>query len=202
MKNKIMFIMFCLIIISFVNAATDTQIADNTAQVNTLIKYKKPCFNNGSYCSSSAVCNFTVTDPYQKIILNNTVASNKINYHNVSFYVDQIGIYNIDMVCCDGTYCGSETFYLDVTGSGYNNTGMFYLILLLIGGGFIFLGFWIKDAPITIFGSLVLYFIGIYSLMYGIDFIRNLTITRSVSFIILGVAAYISINAASEWIDI
>ena len=74
-------------------------------------------------------------------------------------------------------------------------------MILLITGSIIALGFWIKDGWMVVFGSLGLYFVGLYMLFNGIDYIRNPWITRSFALIVIGVAGYLSINSAKEMID-
>jgi len=201
--KKIIYIMLALcLVLPLINAATDTKIVDDSFQVNTIINYSKPCFYNNTYCSSNAICNFSIFRPNNLPLVNNINATNKNNYHTITFYVEDIGIHKADMICTDNGINGADTFYFEVTGSGYNNTTGLYLTLLIIGFALIGFAFWIKDVYMALFGSFVFYFIGIYSLRYGIDFIRNIWLTRSVSFIILGVAAYISINSAMELLDI
>ena len=200
MKKLILLVI--LLSIPFVFAATDTNIIDDTFQINKQINYAKPCFNNGSYCSGTAVCTFTIFNPDNTILLNNKTATNKGNYHNYSFNVNNIGVYKVDQQCCDSGLCGAETYYFEVTGSGYNNNFGFYILILLITSAILFFGFTIKDGWIALFGAMGLYFVGLYMLFNGIDFIRNPWITRSFSLIILGIAGYISINTAREMIEL
>ena len=60
------------------------------------------------------------------------------------------------------------------------------------------LGFWLRDPWIVIFGTFGLYFIGLYTLLYGIVGIRDNVTTYGVSIILLGIAGYISIRSAIE----
>ena len=52
-----------IIIMPLISAATDTNNVDDVFKVNTLIDYKQPCFNNGTYCSGAASCNYTIYNP-------------------------------------------------------------------------------------------------------------------------------------------
>lgn len=192
----------CLLVLPIINAATDTQNVDDTFQINSVVSYAKPCFYNGSYCSSTTVCNFTIFKPDNTKLIDNFKSTNNITSYNISFYVDTIGIYTANQVCCDGSLCGSETYYFEVTGSGLNNVTYFFIIILSIAMILIFLGFSIKDGWITILGCIGLFFVGLYILLNGIDIMRNLTVTRSFALIIIGVASYISLRSGYEMLDL
>lgn len=184
-----------------INADTDTNIIDDVYQVNSIINYAKPCINNGSYCSSTARCNYTIFKPDNSLLVDNQLATNKISYHNYSIQVNEIGVYKADMTCTDGSLTGSETFYFQVTGSGINDNKFFYIIIFSFAIFFMVLGFWIKDDWVVVFGSFALVILGLYILLNGIDLIRDINTTRGISFIIIGVGSYISIRSAIEMID-
>lgn len=182
----------------FVSAAVDTIPVQDTFKLNDLVDYKKPCYNNGSYCSATATCNYTIIDPKNRIIVDNKVATNQGSFYNYSFYVSTIGVHTANMICKDGDLTGNDTFYFDVTGNGFNTSLGFYIFVLLISAGLIVLGFTIKDAWTTIFGTFGLYFLGIYILLNGIVGIQDMITTWSMGLIVLGVAGYISVESAIE----
>ena len=190
-----------ILMLPLVLAATDTNNVDDVFKVNTLIDYKKPCFNNGTYCSGSSVCNYTVYNPDNSIIVDNLEGTNQGAYHNISFNVANIGIYKVDMTCTDGSLNGAETLYFEVTGSGFQNTVWFYVIILAVSGGIMVLGFYLKDPPIVILGTFGLYFIGIYILINGIVGMKDLVTTWATGLIILGLAFYISAKSSWELIN-
>ena len=190
-----------VILMPLVIAATDTNKVDDVFKVNTLIDYKKPCFNNGTYCSAASTCNYTIYNPDNTLLLNNQLATNNGAYHNISIRPIVIGVYQVDMTCVDGSLNGAETYYFDITGSGFQDTVWFYVLILAISGSIMVLGFSLKDAPIVILGSFGLYFIGIYVLINGIVGIRDLTTTWATGLIILGVAFYISAKSSWELIN-
>jgi len=200
--NKIIFgIVFCIMLISLTAGATDTESVSDIFKLNEIVNYAKPCFTNGSYCSASAICNYTIYKPDKSIIVNNNLSTNRGVDHNVSFAVDTLGVHTANVVCCDGSAgCGSETFYFEVTGSGLNNTFGFYILILILSFGLIVLGFSMGDAPITILGSFGLYFVALYILFNGINGIQDLVTTWAIGIIILGVATYISIRSTYELI--
>lgn len=187
--------LFC---ISFASAAIDTNNVDDVFQVNTVVAYAKPCINNGTYCSGSAICNYTVFNPNNEVIQDNTLGTNQGSYHNISISFDTIGVWKIDMVCHDGGKQGAETFFAQVTGSGFNESFGFYILVIIFSFGVILLGFHLSDAPITILGTFGLYFLGLYILFNGIVGVKDLTTTWAIGIIILSVAMYISVKSAHE----
>ena len=200
MKKLILSLMFAILLISLASAVTDTASVDDVFQVKKMYNYAKPCFNNGTYCSASAACNYTIFRPDNTKLVNNELAINSFTNHNINVTFDEIGLYKIDMICKDAGLKGSETFYAEVTGSGFQLSFGFYLIIIIFSAGLIITGLWIKDAPLTIFGSFGLYFLGFYVLFNGILGIRDLTTTWAIGLIILGVAFYVSVRSAYELI--
>ncbi len=173
-------------------------------EVNNLIVYSKPCINNGTYCTSSAICNYTFYDNDNTILFNNVLAENvgadgaSIWQFNLS--QNSTGLYKVDMVCLDFNNQGSETLYYEVTGDGLLNSLAFYIIILAIGFGIIILGFSLKDAPITIFGSFVLFFVSLYTLFNGIAGTKDPVTTWAIGLILLGISMYVSVRSAYELI--
>lgn len=94
----------------------------------------------------------------------------------------------------------SGASYFEVTPDGFTGTLGFFFIILILSFGVIVLGLSIKDAPVTILGSLGLYFLAIYILFNGIDGLRDPVYTWALGLITLGIAMYISIRSAYELI--
>lgn len=201
MKNKIIYlIIFIMLVMPLIFAATDTNDVDDIFKINTKVDYKKPCFNNGTYCSAAAICNFTIFNPDNTILIDNLQGTNQIYYHNITFSVIENGIYQADMTCIDGSNTGAETFYFNVTGNGLNDTVWFYALILGLSFGIMIMGFKLLDPPIVILGTFGLYFIGIYILRFGIVGIKDLETTWALGIIVLSVAFYISAKSSYELI--
>lgn len=195
------FIMTFLFLISlnFVTSQVDTEDVQDTFKINDIITYSKACFNNGTYCSSSAVCNYTFFRPNDNsIYINNIQASNNGSNHNITLFFDEFGQWQIDMVCHDGVLQGSQTFYAQVTSDGTNNSVSFVVLILSISAIIVLGGFLLKDAWIVILGTFGGFFIGIWIIRFGIAGIQNLNITWGIGLIVLSVSAYISIASAIE----
>ena len=199
-KGILVLSLMILLALPLILAATDTNNVDDSFKINTFVDYKKPCFNNGTYCSAAATCNYTIYNPDNTLLLNNQEATNNISYHNTSFYVSDIGIHKVDMTCTDGGRTGAETLYFEVTGSGFNSTAGFYALILIFSIGIMVLGFWKQDAIIVILGSFGLYFLGGWILFYGLAGFKDPIYTWSSGLIVLGLAFYISARSSYELI--
>ena len=200
MKKILLIPILGIFLITFVSATVDTTEVDDIFQLNEVINYAKACFNNGTYCSGSAVCNYTFFYPNKTLMFNNVQATNNGSNHNYSMFFPEIGIYQIDMVCHDGSSQGAETFYAQVTGTGFNDTLGFYVLLLVFSVGGIILGLSKRDAPITIFGSIAMVFTALYTLFYGIAGIKDVVYTNAFGIILLGFSMYILTRSTYELI--
>lgn len=205
-EGKVFFLMIPLFIflISFTQAAVDTNRVDDVFKLNDFIPYTKACINNGTYCSSSTTCNYTFFNLDNTIKANNVLATNigangsSLHQFNVTF--NETGIYQVDMVCSDGTNSGATTFYAQVTGSGLNQNVGFLLFIILLSFGVILIGFYMQDSWLTLFGSFGLYFLGLYILFNGIAGVKDTTTTFAAGLITLGIGFYISARSAHEMI--
>lgn len=119
--------------------------AELTFSFNSNLDLKRPCFNNNTFCSSSAQCNITVIYPDSSVItgVDNVVMTNQGSYHNFTIdkeKVDQLGQYSAIMTCFDGggdiVGSGSDTFPFQVTGDG-NIFSVFPMQLTVLILGFV-----------------------------------------------------------------
>lgn len=188
--------------INFVSAAVDTNEVQDVFPIYNVIEYTKPCTNSGTWCSGSTTCNYTFYDKDNSILINNQpatlVAVNGSSLWQYNISHEATGVYKVDMCCIDGADQGCNTMYYQVTGDGLNDSIWFQVIIFAVSAGVIVFGFGIKDGWITIFGTFGLYFVGLYTLFYGIGGVKDTVYTWAIGLIVLGLAGYISINAAME----
>lgn len=201
MKSKIIYLMIGLILINIILVSAESSY--NFKQ-NELVNYRFRCFSNitNSYCSDATQLMISVEYPNGQNALDNQSMTYNPTYFNVSLPTNMIGDYEAIIVSPTVNGTISEFTY-SVTPSGFagSNTLIFYFLILGISFGVIVLGFWVRDAWITIFGTFGLYFVGVYILINGIAGLKDTTTTYAIGIIILGVAMYISIRSALEVIN-
>ena len=180
-------IMIVTLIASIVAAsAADISISRLVYQykVNTQIAIKNPCYYNGNNCPPVTLCNLTVYDPNNAIIVDNQIMTYNPTYFNYTLPNNNysIGSYKCDMVCSYAGTSGSQRFYLDV-GSG-GNMSLFIILaiasILVLGVAVFMQNEYIGFASGALFIST-----GLFSLIYGIGELSNFY-TSSVGYVSLG----------------
>lgn len=208
-KSKLSIIIFSLLLFVFFLNLVYAQSSQNEVIIKQVTDFdlKRPCFNNGTYCSESAVCRITITQPDGDLLVNNITMTNQETFHNITLTKSQtstVGLYDGIMSCTDGGVSGEDTFDILITPSGTNDNSLSNLLLLgfgfLFSLGIIIFGFNREDPWLIIFGCFVLFVFGLYTLLNGVGNYRN-TVTEWTSIIILGIAAYISVRTGLEVIN-
>ena len=134
-KNTIWIIVLILI-------ATPT-LAQLIYEQDLPIDLKVPCMNNGTYCSSSALCNVTILYPNSTALVNNKVMTNNLAFHNYSLTATQtntLGEHEVIVMCQDGTEYGYSTLNYKITPTGEEPStpegilyiGIFAVILIFL----------------------------------------------------------------------
>lgn len=173
---------------------------------NKVEQLKVPCFNNGSYCSSSASCNITIIHKGESVMQNRQM-QNQVQFHNVTLSKTnnfKIGDYEATVTCRDSGLNGFTTFGYIVTPSGNDDSGLNQLMLLGMGClfsiGFIWLGFYKNEPYLVLFSGIALTLLGIFIMNNGIGNYRN-QLTLMISVVATGVAAFISLKTGMEIIN-
>ncbi len=121
-----------------------------------------------------------------------TMEKNGVDY-NYSFCGTSLNgdyLYNI----CgdkDGSFI-CETLSFQVTPSGNTGNEAFYIIVILLAYGISFIGFFGKNEWITIFGGLIMMFLGIYIVNTGIIIFRDV-LTVAISYITIFLGAFFAL---------
>lgn len=199
--------MILLFSLNFTSAAIDTTDVTEIFTVDKVIPFTQPCTNNGTYCGSSATCNYTFYDRNNIIIQNNVPAVNvgdgiaSIWRYNIT--QSETGFYKAD-ICCqdpDNNAQACETLRYQVTGDGFNDSIGFYILIIGLAFGLVIFGLWLSDPTITMLGAFGLFFMALYVLFNGLAGTRDPVTTWGIGLILLGVATYISIRTGMEVIN-
>src|SRR6056297_3499290 len=192
MKTNFLIIMFgMLLMMSFISASSYDE-----AKIDNPIYY--------SFTSNNATqCNLTTGNTPSGIVEINQEATRNGQTFNVTVnesYVGDIGVSCFNIVCSDGSEIETGSFCKDVTTTGFMNSVGYYFLILILSLVLILVGIGLRDAIITILGSIGLYFLGLYILRFGIVGIMDPVYTWATAIIVLGLAFYVSVKSAYELI--
>lgn len=186
--------------------------------VLTISAESNPCGNDGSFlgtfkqgsiinliqtCDSCTYVNISsVTYPDStKEIINSEMTKSGTDY-NYSFNgTTLLGCYSYSVYGDKGGTLTSEVISFQVTPSGFIGSFNLYLVILVILGGIIVLGFSIREAWLVVFGGLGMIMLGIYSVNNGIVGFRDTFMTWGISLFEIGIGAFLSISSAWQEIE-
>jgi len=174
-----------------------------SAEVQSLGTFKQnSAVNLVQSCGNSTYSNVTqVLYPDAAFALNGNYAMTKSgnNYNYTFTSTHKTGQYIVYGNCDENTVNTPWVYDFNVTPSGDSNSliGFFFLVIILVYG-LVVLGIWKQDIPLTLLGTIGLYIVGLFMFQYGIDVYKN-WMTNAISIVTLGVAAYVSIRMAMEF---
>lgn len=190
MKNKILLVLMVGMIL--------LSVALTSASLGTF--KQNDCVNIKTIINSTNVTLSTLSYPSGVIAISNkqmrNVAGHTWNYTFCSN--TQIGNYVYDYFDADGNVYVND---YDVTPSGNVNNPTFYIIILIISCGVIVFGFAVKNGWMAVLGSFGLVYLGLYTILYGINGIKDTVYTWGFGIILLAAAGYIGIKSAFEMIQ-
>lgn len=128
MVNKFgLFLVFVLFFVSFVSAVP-------VYKQNELVDFKVNCVNGGGHCSAGAVCNLTILDNNDDVLLDSVGMTNSLTYFNYSYNVTEVGLFKQSVFCVDGDN-GYVVSSFKVTPSGVESSvsdAIIYVVLLFL----------------------------------------------------------------------
>ncbi len=129
-KKLIVFAFMFLLLGSFV-------IAEQVFQQDTIVDLKVPCVNNNTYCSDASVCNITIYDSEQNVVINNQVMQNQTAYHNYTLNITNTannGEFTRNVLCFDNGIRGysSDTYLITPTGKALDDPSSFAMTMIVI----------------------------------------------------------------------
>jgi len=162
-KRTTLLLIFALLLLPVVVA--------NTYQINTTIDIRHPIRVDGSP-APNAICNITVLNPINNIIVDYREMENKSSSHNYSVnysLIDQVGTYVYYITCIDLDGNETESFEFDVTFTGKEEpSGIFKVVLTIF---FIFLLAILTYLVMYTFGKLTKFEVDIINVAYNWGFL-------------------------------
>lgn len=195
---KLVSIKFCLLVLLMV------LIGMVTVSAESIGTYKQ-----GSTITLVQICDTCTYNNITSIVRNSVGISTVIplnvamtksgTFYNYSFnQTSLVGVYEVHGV---GDLDGSVEVWgytFEVTPSGFTGTLGFYSLIFLIATMILVLGFWIRDAWVTILGSFVLVCVGLFVIIYGVVGIKDTAYTWAIGIIVMLLASYIGVKSAME----
>ncbi len=194
MKKLIICLMLGIFLISLVSASLDSL---GTFKQNDCVTISQTCatctYVNISSISSNTNPNLTTN------IEMTDFGSGEWRYEFCD--TTSIGRYDVRGI---GDVNGVDTsfaVYFEVTPSGFINTLGFYIVLLIVLGGIVLLGFSINEVWFVVIGGLGFIMLGIYSINYGVVGFRDMFMTWGIGLFEIAVGAILAIGAGIQKID-
>lgn len=173
---------------------------DDTYKAGEDFDLKRPCWNNGSYCSASAICNLTIWQMGNgSSIINDAVMTNQVSFHNYTLSILEVGEYQSQITCVDGADNGFETFKIKITPTGDVRDIDYFIFLAIASVIVLAIGYFLENEYIGFLAGILFLITGIYSMIYGISDLADFY-TRAVALISVGLGIIFIIASAYSMI--
>jgi hypothetical protein len=175
----------------------------------TEVDIKVPLLNaNLTHLDSSTTTQLTIFKPDNTILIQNESMTWNENFFNKTLLAGQtvdIGEYSGSIEFSSGNDAGFVSFSYLVTPSGTDDDSIAQIILLSFGFlfsiGLITFGISKEDPNLVMFGGIVLFLFGLWTLLNGVGNYRN-DLTEWTSIAILGIAGYVSVRTGVEMMNV
>jgi len=187
MKSIILSLMLCMLLFSFASA-------NLPHQQNTDLNFSV----TSNFATSCTLKNINTPDGI--ITINQTdTSTGTFDFSVLAGNYSSLGTYCHNIVCTDGTDTTSGEVCREVSPSGQagNANTVFFIFVILLIYGITFIGFFNKNAPITILGGMAMIFLGVYMFNHGIIVYQD-TLTNYISYLTIGIGFVLSIWALWE----
>lgn len=152
-------------------------------------------------CDDCTYNNITsILYPNGTVILSNVQMTKDGTFYNYTLngnYTNVLGNYIVNGV---GDLGGEPTVWaydFDITPQGWTSTSTFYFIFLIIITLVFTLGVTLKNNYIMFFGSVLVFLLGIFIMVNGVDVIKSTQTTRAIGFVLWGlsiIGIYLSVE--------
>jgi hypothetical protein len=154
------------------------------------------CQNSaGTPCNSSILCNITILNQGNNFILVNQSTTNRNgDYYFYPLTKQQNGVqgyYTFVAKCSDSSgITGQVSGTYKVTPFAFGNVLNFYLVFLIIIVLVFIFAFVIENEYVVMLGSTLLLLFGFFIIRYGIDFVKDNSLTWAIGLSIWGLGIY------------
>jgi len=171
--------LFLVIMTASVVSGADSEI-DYYYPVDVMINITTSCFlTTGAYCSDTAECNLTVSDPNGAVVINNQNFTGNAGYYYYNYTPRMLGNYEVTTLCVDGADYGNDKFLFQVNRVGKELENFGIILFFIVGMFVIFLIITVMlilnknfiAIPMTMLSSLML--TGVFFIYYMYSIILN-----------------------------
>ena len=201
MKNKLTLLLLVVtLLLPMISAA------DYTFEYSTDAYFKLSCDTNGVPCDDATVdCFLTLRDPRNAYLLNNISmvieASGDATFTIPANNLTEISTaYTGKVSCTDGTISNTETFTMEVNGTGDDRGNDLFIILALASLLVIGLAVIAENEYIGFMGGTLFIITGMYALIYGIGNMANMY-TQAIAYVSIGLGFLFFIAAGYKAAD-
>jgi len=193
--KKILMLMFGICLISLVSASD--YLGTQWEDVNIV----ETCTVEGFPCPSDFLCNITISNPNNElIVLNSPMTRNDTIYNYTFTSTDYLGDYDINIYCSNVTLSGNSESSLTITTTGQNPNLRITIFLLVIALGIFILALYLKSHAIGFTSGILFSIGGTYLMIYGLGDVADMY-TRSIAFVILTFGIFVTLIAGIEWLE-
>ena len=137
MKNKYFTLILAGVLLVLLMPLISAIFDAGVFEQDTTIDLKLPCEFNGTFCSDSAVCNFTLPYPNTTLMIDNGLMTSTGNgMPNITLPDSSVlGVYRGDYTCEDSGYQDSASVRLEITPTGSTfstSDSLIYFVVLFI----------------------------------------------------------------------
>jgi len=196
MNKKIMFgLIIGMFFISVVSA--NSYLGTQYESMNII----ETCVVNGFPCPSDFLCNITISNPDNNlIVLNSPMTKNDTIYNYTFSSTDVLGDYDINVYCSNVTLSGNAESNLVVTTTGREPNIMITIVLILCSLGLFMLALYLKNQAVGFIAGILFMIAGTHSMIYGFGDLADMY-TRAIAVVIIGFGSFIVLVSGIEWLE-
>lgn len=200
-KNKLgLLLMAMIIVLPMISAA------DYTFEYSTDADFKFSCDSDGSPCNATEVdCFLTLRAPDNGYLLDSVTMAIQDNgdarYIIPAINITQISTaYSGKVYCTNGAIGNTETFTMEINGTGDDRGNDLFIILALASLLVIGLAVIAENEYIGFMGGALFIMTGIYALIYGIGNLANMY-TQAIAYVSIGLGFLFLVAAGYKAAD-
>lgn len=165
------------------------------------INIVETCTVNGFPCPNDFLCNITISNPNNElIVLNSPMTRNDTIYNYTFLSTDYLGDYDINIYCDNVTLSGNSESSLTITTTGQNPNLRITIFLLVIALGIFMLALHLKSHAIGFISGVLFSITGTYLMIYGLGDVADMY-TRAIALVVLTFGIFVTLVSSIEWLE-